>query len=385
MKKREKYLVFGSPLIGDEEIGEVVDCLKTGWLGTGPKVARFEKAMAEYKGVRHAVAVNSCTAALHLSCLTSGLRPGDEVITSSLTFCATVNAIIHSGATPVLADVDPLTQNLSPTDVEARITEKTKAILPVHFAGRPCDMDSLRRIALRHNLILIEDCAHAIETEYRGQKAGTFGKCAALSFYATKNLVTGEGGMLLTNDDEIAARAKMLALHGMSKDAWKRFSDDGYQHYDVVEIGFKYNMMDLQAAIGLHQLHRLESNWKRRQKIWEQYNQALTGLPLQLPPPLEAGTRHAFHLYTVLIDPSADINRDQFLTQLHHRQIGTGVHYRAIPEHPVYQKMFGWRPDDFPHARKIGLSTVSLPLSPKMTDEDMEDVIAAVIETLQNC
>ena len=383
MKPRENFLVFGAPSIQQEEIDEVVATLESGWLGTGPKTAQFETEMAQYKGRAHAVALNSCTAALHLALLVADIRPGDEVITTPLTFCATVNAIIHAGGTPVLADVDPVTMNIDPDRVQDCITHRTRAILPVHFAGRPCHMDALCRIAQEHNLTLIEDCAHAVETTYRGRHAGTFGDLAAFSFYVTKNLVTGEGGMLLTDDGKLAARIKTLALHGMSKDAWHRFSDAGYQHYQVTEAGFKYNMMDIQAALGLHQLRRLESNWKKRQKIWETYNTAFRHLPVTCPAPPEPDTRHGLHLYTLCVDQAAaGIHRDEFLTAMHQRNIGTGVHYLSIAEHPFYQDKFGWRPEDTPHATAIGRATVSLPLSPGLTETDVADVIESVHQVL---
>jgi dTDP-4-amino-4,6-dideoxygalactose transaminase len=237
VRSKENFLVFGAPAIEDAEIDEVVASLKSGWLGTGPKVAKFERDFAAYKGASHAIAVNSCTAALHLSLLAANLQPGDEVITTALTFCSTVNAIIHSGATPVLADVEPETMNIDPAQVEAKITSKSKAILPVHFAGRPCHMDALCTIAERYGLKVIEDCAHAIEAEYKGRKAGTFGDFGCFSFYVTKNVITGEGGMVLARREDDAASIKILALHGMSKDAWKRFSDEGYKHYYVVGCG----------------------------------------------------------------------------------------------------------------------------------------------------
>jgi dTDP-4-amino-4,6-dideoxygalactose transaminase len=323
---RNSYLVYGQPLIEEAEIEEVVRSLHAGWLGTGPKVARFEESIAEYKGVKHAVAVNSCTAGLHLSCLALGLQPGDEVIVPALTFCATVNAIIHAGATPVLVDVEPDTFNIDPDQVRRKITARTKAIMPVHFAGRACDMNALAKLAREHDLKIIEDCAHAIETEYRGKKAGVIGDCGVLSFYSTKNVVTGEGGMVLTNDSDVAARIKRLALHGMSQDAWNRFSDDGYKHYEVVEVGFKYNMMDLQAAIGMHQIKRVEICWQKRLRVWERYNEAFTGLPITVPAPLNTDSRHALHLYTILIDGKrAPLTRDKFIAALHRYNIGTGV------------------------------------------------------------
>jgi dTDP-4-amino-4,6-dideoxygalactose transaminase len=378
------FIVFGAPRIEQSEIEEVVRCLQSGWIGTGPRVAQFEREFATYKGVASAAAVSSCTAAMHLSVLAAGIGEGDEVITTPMTFCATVNAIIHAGATPVLADIDPGTMNIDPVQVEARITPRTKALLPVHFAGRPCNMEALADIAARHELKMIEDCAHAIETEYHGRKAGTFGDFGCFSFYATKNVTTGEGGMVLTRSEEDLARIKMLALHGMSKDAWKRFSDEGYKHYFVVETGFKYNMMDLQAALGIHQLRRVESNWQRRQQIWETYNEAFADLPLDLPAESDPETRHGYHLYTILIDEArAGISRDAFLEAMTACGVGVGVHYLSIPEHPVYQERFAWQPEDYPNAMRIGRQTVSLPLSAKLTEAEVTRVIEAVHSALR--
>jgi dTDP-4-amino-4,6-dideoxygalactose transaminase len=384
VRGKDRFLVFGAPAIGDAEIAEVVGSLKSGWLGTGPKVAQFEREFAAYRGAPHCVAVSSCTAALHLSMLAAGLESGDEVITTPLTFCATVNAIIHAGAKPVLADIDPTTMNIDPDEVEKKITPGTRAILPVHFAGRPCEMDRLLETSRRHDLHIIEDCAHAIETQYKGKNAGTFGDFGCFSFYVTKNVVTGEGGMVLARDEQHAAQVKVLALHGMTRDAWKRYSDEGYRHYDVVNAGFKYNMMDLQAAIGIHQLRRVEENWKRRCAIWERYDAELKGLPLGLPSRPEVGTRHAHHLYTVLIDgEKAGISRDRFIETMTAHNIGVGVHYRSIPEHPYYQQTFGWKPEQFPHAMRVGRETVSLPLSPGLSDADVGDVIEAVKRTIE--
>jgi len=383
IRPKDRFLVFGSPLIEQAEIDEVVACMKNGWLGTGPKVEQFETDFKAYKGASFAVAVNSCTAALHLAMLVADIGPGDEVITTPMTFCATVNAIIHPGATPVLADIDPVTMNIDPAMVEAKITPKTKAIVPVHFAGRACDMDRLCEIADRHNLKIIEDCAHAIETEYKGRKAGCFGDLGCFSFYVTKNVVTGEGGLILTANKDYAARAKTLALHGMSSDAWNRFSDKGYKHYLVTEAGFKYNMMDIQAAIGIHQLSRVERNWIRRNEIWDRYMEAFADMPVGLPADPEPETRHAYHLFTLMIDKEkAGINRDQFILAMNERNIGTGVHYLSIPDHPFYQKSFGWKPENYPQASRIGRQTISLPLSAKLTDKDVEDVIEAVLEII---
>jgi dTDP-4-amino-4,6-dideoxygalactose transaminase len=377
VRNRKDFLVFGAPQIGEEEIAGVVDSLRRRWIGTGPKVGAFEQAFAEYKGAPHAMAVNSCTAALHLSILSLGIGPGDEVITSPMTFCSTANAVLHAGATPVLADCDPLTFNLDPKQVERKITRRTKAILPVHFAGRPCEMDALMKLARTHRLRVIEDCAHAIETEYRGRKTGTFGDSGCFSFYATKNLTTAEGGMIITARKELANRVKRLALHGMSQDAWKRYSDSGYAHYDVVEPGFKYNMTDLQAAIGLPQLRRIEENWKRRRAVWTRYQQAFEDLAVDLPAEPLSHERHAYHLYTPLIRKGFKHSRDWILSALTAENIGVGVHYRALCDHPYYRRALGWKRRDYPAASDIGDRTISLPLSPALSDRDVEDVISA--------
>ena len=381
MNQVQPFLVFGAPQIGEAEIAEVEAVLRSGWLGTGPRVAQFERDFAAYKGLEatHAAAVNSCTAALHVSMVAAGLAPGAEVITTPLTFCATVNAIIHAGLTPVLADVDPITQCIDPDAIEAAITPRTQAILAVHFAGRPCDMDRIMAIADKHGLLVIEDCAHAIETEYKGRKAGTFGHFGCFSFYATKNVVTGEGGMILARDESHIARAKVLALHGMSKDAWHRFGDKGYKHYQVVECGFKYNMMDLQAALGIHQLARVESNWLLRREVWGQYQRELGSLSLGLPADAAVDTRHAHHLYTVMVEQErCSIARDEFIEGMNARRIGTGVHYLSVPEHPYYQERFGWRPEQWPNAMEIGRRTVSLPISAVLDGNDVGRVVAAV-------
>jgi dTDP-4-amino-4,6-dideoxygalactose transaminase len=383
VRAAEDFLVFGSPQICDEEKCEVLDSLETGWLGTGPKVAQFEREFCDYAQASHAVAVNSCTAALHLSLLAAGVGPGDEVITTALTFCATVNAVIHTGALPVLVDVDRVTFNLDIREVEAKLTSRTRAIVPVHFGGRPCDMDALVAVAERRGIVVIEDCAHAIETLYKGRHAGTFGTFGCFSFYVTKNVTTGEGGMILTPDERLADRLKILALHGMSKDAWHRFSDEGYKHYYVVECGYKYNMMDVQAALGIHQLRRVETNWEQRLAIWTRYESELGDLPLALPAPPQPGTRHAYHLYTVLVDAErTGVTRDQFITAMTGENIGVGVHYQSIPVHPYYRERFGWRPEDYPNSLRIGEQTVSLPLSPRLRERDVSDVIRAVRKVL---
>ncbi|HUF12929.1 MAG TPA: DegT/DnrJ/EryC1/StrS family aminotransferase [Longimicrobiales bacterium] len=391
----DEFLIFGSPQITDDEIGEVVDTLRSGWIGTGPRVARFEAAFRDYIGAQHAVALNSCTAALHVSMLVAGVQPGDEVITSPLTFVATANAIIHAGGVPRFVDVDRATQNLSPDAVrrfletECEVTDdgttnrrtgrRIRALLPVHFGGRPCEMDALEALAAEYRLILVEDAAHAIEAEYRGRKIGTIGDLTCFSFYVTKNLTTGEGGMVTTASEEFAGRIKTLSLHGLSHDAWKRYSDEGFRHYEVTVPGFKYNMMDLQAALGLHQLERLEGNWVRRDQIWRRYDEALRDLPLVLPAAPEPQTRHARHLYAVLVDGgSGGLGRQELQDRLHRAGIGTGIHYMAVHLHQYYREAFGHRRGDYPEAEFISDRTLSLPLSAKLTDRDVDRVIAGV-------
>ena len=381
--KREKYLVFGSPLIEESEINEVVDSMRNGWLGTGPKVARFQDNFAKYVGADYAVALNSCTAGLHLAMLVAGLNPGDEVITTPMTFCATVNTIIHAGATPVLVDCDRDTMLIDPQRIEDAITPRTRAIVPVHMAGRPCNMDAITDIAQRHNLIVIEDAAHAIETVYKGKKIGNISQLTCFSFYVTKNIITGEGGMVTTNNPDFADKIKMYGLHGMSRDAWKRFSDDGYKHYQVVFPGFKYNMMDIQAAIGIHQLDRIEAGLQRRNEIWDIYNKAFANLPVCLPAPDEPDTLHARHLYTLMIDEQeSGISRDAFMNTRPKMNIGTGVHYLGVHLHPYYIDRFGFKPEDYPNATWVSERTVSIPLSPSLTNEDIEYVIDAVTTVL---
>lgn len=380
VRGRDRFLVFGAPSIGEAEIAEVVETLRSGWIGTGPRVARFEADFATYTQSPHAVAVASCTAALHLAMLASGIGPGDEVVTTPLTFCATVNAVLHTGATPVLVDCDPATLCLDPARVEAALTPRTKAILPVHFAGRLCDMDALLGVARSRDLLVVEDCAHAIETrDAAGRHAGTLGDVGAFSFYVTKNVVTGEGGMLTSQRRDLADRLKVMALHGMSQDAWKRFSDEGYQHYEVVGAGFKYNMTDLQAALGIHQLARVEENLIRREEIWRRYDEAFADLALELPPPPDAGTRHGRHLYTLRVETGRCLlSRDRFLEALHAEGIGAGVHYRSLTEHGFYRDALALAPGACPAAEDAGRRIFSLPLSAGLDDADVDDVIEAV-------
>ena len=376
---RERYLVFGAPHLAQAERDEVLACMDSGWLGTGPRAARLEREFAAYVGAPVAVGVSSGTAALHLALLALDLPRGAEVITTAMTFCATANAIVHAGATPVFADCERATLNLDPDDVRRKITPRTRALLPVHFAGRPCDMTALGAIAREHGLAIVEDCAHAIESTIDGRHCGTFGDLGCFSFYVTKNLTTVEGGMVVARDPARADPIPVLALHGMSKDAWHRYGDDGFEHYEVVTPGFKYNLTDLAASIGIHQLARLEENWARRRALWDYYLDALADLPLVLPSPTPPNVRHACHLFTCLLDDRrATLTRDQVLAGLHALRIGTGVHYRAAHEHRYYRETYGARTGSLPNAEWVSARTFSIPLSAAVTDADAADVVRAL-------
>ena len=370
---------FSPPAVGGDEIAAVVAALESGWLTTGPRVKAFEAAFATYIGAPHAVALNSCTAALHLAILAAGIGPGDEVITTPLTFCATANTIIHAGATPVFADVDPVTMNIDPEAIAAAITPRTRAVLPVHFAGRPVDVPAIRTVAGAHGLTVIEDAAHAVEAVSTAGKVGTTADFTCFSFYATKNLTTGEGGMLTTASADHADYVRVAGLHGMSRDAWARYMPGAAGAYDVVMPGFKYNMMDLQAAIGMVQLRRLESNLARRAAIWARYEDAFADLPISLPAPPESGTRHARHLFTILVDQAVcGWTRDSFREALRARGVSTSVHFRALHLQPYYADRFGFERGWFPAAEFVSDRTVSLPLSPALPDADVDAVIDAV-------
>lgn len=376
---RNDFLVFGSPLIEEEDIQEVVDCLRSGWISTGPRVAKFEELVKEYMGSGYACAVSSCTAGLHLSLIVAGIGAGDEVITSPMTFGATANVIIHSGAKPVFVDVDRKTMNIDTSLIEEKITKKTKAIIPVHFAGRPCDMDAIIEIANKHGLLVISDAAHSFEAEYKGVKTGNIGDMNAFSFYVTKNLAMGEGGIVTTNKKEWAEKIQTYALHGLDKDAWQRYSSKTANQYRVVYPGFKYNLMDMQAALGIKQIKRLEKSLEIRNRIWALYDKAFSGLPVTIPAPIEDCIKHARHLYTLLIDiDQLSFDRDEFRQKLHNKNIGTGIHFIALHLHPYYVETFGYKRGDFPNAEYISDRTISLPFSAKLTEEDVNDVIVNV-------
>jgi dTDP-4-amino-4,6-dideoxygalactose transaminase len=375
---RDEFLVFGSPLIGEAEIAEVVDSLRSGWIGTGPKVHRFELMLQEYLGAEHVRCVSSCTAALVLAMRILEIGPGDEVLVPAMTFVATANAVEHTGARPVLIDCEPETGLIDLAAAEAAITERTKGIVPVHLWGRPLDMDALNRLRDRHGLVVVEDAAHAIGARWDGRPIGSFGNLTAYSFYVTKNITTIEGGALATNDPAVASRVEQLALHGLSLGAWQRFSDAGFKHYDATEPGFKFNMTDVQAALGLHQLPRLDEWVARRAELAVRYAELLSGLPLALPPEPTATMVHAWHLYPVQVLEDSALGRDELLDWLTRQKIGAGVHYRAVHLHPFYRDKYGLRPEDFPVATAISERVMSLPLSPKVSFADQDDVVSAL-------
>ena len=384
MTNSSDYIMFGLPHIEEDEIQEVVKTLRSGWLGTGPKTAEFEKQIADFVGAKHGLALNSCTAGLHLSLLACGVGPGHEVITTPLTFSATVNSIIHCGAIPVFVDVDRDTANIDPAKIEAAITAQTRAIMPVHMYGRPCDMDEILEIARRHNLYVIEDAAHALGAEYKGQRIGSLSDLTCFSFYVTKNITTGEGGMITTNNTPFAKKIKVSALHGLSKNAWQRYSHQGYHHYEVLLPGYKYNMTDVQASLGLHQMRRIEPNDRRRQELWDWYNESFKDLPVTTPAPIPPDIKHARHLYTLLVDEErSGLDRDAFRQKLHERGIGSGVHFLPVHFHKFYAERFGLARGDFPNTEYIGMRTVSLPLSTKLTDGEVSRIVLAVRDIIK--
>jgi dTDP-4-amino-4,6-dideoxygalactose transaminase len=374
---------FAPPDLGEAEIGEVCATLASGWLSTGPRVHRFEREFAAYVGAPHALALSSCTAGLHLALLASNIGPGDEAITTPLTFCATANVVVHTGAQPVFADIDPATWILDPLAAAAAITVRTRTIIPVHYAGRPAAMRAFESIARPHDIVLIEDAAHCVEGVDAGRKIGAIGDFTCFSFYATKNLTTGEGGMVTTANARAAERMRMLSNHGIDRDAWSRYAPGAQSDYAVRMAGFKYNMMDLQAAIGLHQLARLGGMHARRATISARYDAALADLPLTRPAPVSPLTVHAHHLYPVLVDPAiAGVTRDALQDALRTRGISTSVHFRALHLQPYYQERYGLRRGMFPNAERVSDQTLSLPLSSALSNADVDRVIEALHECL---
>ncbi len=369
---------FAPPVIGQAEIDEVVATLQSGWLSTGPRVKQFEQAFAAYTGAPHAVAVNSCTAALHLALLALDAGAGDEVVTTPMTFCATANVVIHTGATPVFADIDPVTWNLSPAAAAAAVTPRTRVILPVHFGGRPADVAAFRALADRHGAGLVEDAAHAVEAVSQGRKIGATADFTCFSFYATKNLTTGEGGMLTTTAEPWARFARTASQHGISRDGWARYKSTGSPHYEVLFPGFKYNMMDLQAAIGLHQLAGIQARLARRAAVWAIYDEGLADLPLTRPAPVPAGDVHARHLYSVLVTPDSGWSRDGLLTRLSDEGIAASLHFQALHLQPYYRERYGFKPGMFPEAERVSDQVMSLPLGGGTTDDEAWTVVAAL-------
>jgi dTDP-4-amino-4,6-dideoxygalactose transaminase len=382
---RDTFLPFARPSIGEEEIAEVADTLRSGWITTGPRVERFAAAFAEYVGGRYAVPVSSATAGLHVALLALGVGPGDEVVTTPMTFVATLNTIVHCGARPVLADIDAATLNVRVEEIERRLSPATKAILPVHYVGQPADLDPILELAAARNVAVLEDAAHAVGAEYKGRRIGSFPTTSVFSFHPNKNMTTGEGGMVVTEDEEVLEKASLLKFHGMDREAWKRFAKAGSPRYDVAAPGFKYNMMDIQAALGLHQLKRLDGFLAERERLAAAYDAALADTPgLLLPHRVSYPVRHAWHLYTPLVDiDRLTIDRDRFQEELKQRNIGTGLHYTAAHEFSYYASSFGWRPEDFPEAHYVSERIVSLPLFPGLTAEDQADVVEAVRDVLK--
>jgi len=371
----ETFLPFHRPWIGEEEIAEVVDTLRSGWLTLGPKTQRFEEKFAQYIGAKHAVAVASCTAALHLILESLGVGPGDEVITSPYTFASTVTSILYTGATPVLVDTLPEWPNVDPAQVARKVSARTKVILPVHFAGAPCDMTELARIAERAGATLADDAAHALPASHGGRRIGTLAKATAFSFYAGKNMTTGEGGMVTTDDGALADELRMRRLHGISRDAWKRYTAEGSWYYEVAMKGFKYNMTDINAALGLHQLDRLEDFQRRRTRIVALYDELLAGVPGVTRPRPPAGGETAWHLYVIRVDPSI---RGEMIEKLKADNIGTSVHFIPVHHHPFFQQQLGCRKEDYPNATRLYDGAISLPLFPAMGEEDVRGVVRSI-------
>jgi dTDP-4-amino-4,6-dideoxygalactose transaminase len=381
---REAFLPYNRPDILEDEISEVVDTLRSGWITTGPKTKEFEARFASYVRARNAIAVNSCTGALHVALAAAGVGPGDEVIVPTMTFCATANVVVHVGATPVIVDVEPDTLNVDPTAIERAITPRTRAIIPVHLYGHPCDMERILQIADTRQLLVVEDAAHAVGAEWNGTRIGSLGHATAFSFYATKNLTTAEGGMITTNDDEYAAAMRIWSLHGISHDAWKRYSSEGSWYYEMTVPGLKYNMTDMQSALGLHQLARLEGMTEQRSALAAQYADGLGDLAEIELPAHRRGIRHAWHLYPIRLRlEMLAIGRSQFIEELRAEGIGTSVHFIPLHRHPYYRDRFSLMPRDLPVADHAYERLVSLPLYTQMTEQDTDDVIEAVRRIVQ--
>lgn len=376
---RNEFLPVLRPNISREEVESVSETILTGWLTTGPKVQDFQEEISKYVGARYAVSTHSCTAALHLALLAFDVRDGDEVITTPYTFVSTSNVILYQRAKPVFVDIDPKTCNIDPEKIEEKISSKTKAIIPVHFAGQPCDMDRIMEIAEDHNLYVIEDAAHALGSKYKGKMIGSIGDVTCFSFYATKNITTGEGGMLTTELEEIAEKARRLCLHGMDKDAWKRYSSVGNWFYDITCLGFKYNMTDIQAAMGLVQLRKLEKFIRKKEKLARLYNKKLKAVPGIKTPFVKKDVRHSWHLYTIRVNEKEfGLSRNELIKALKAENIGTSVHFIPVHLFSYYRKTFGYKEGDFPVSERVFREILTLPLYASMTKEDVFDVVEAI-------
>ena len=380
---RAEFLLFSPPAVGEEEIIEIGHALRSGWISTGPRTKRFEAEFGARIDAPGALALNSCTAGLHTALIVLGIGPGDEVITTPMTFSASVNVIEHVGARPVLVDVEPDTLNIDPMAVEAALTPRTKAILAVHYSGHPAELCALRDLADTHGVALVEDAAHALPARYRGQWIGSGDNPASFSFYATKNLTTGEGGML-TGSPAFLERARVISLHGMSRHAWLRYNRGSSWYYEVEAPGFKYNMSDLQAAMGLAQLRKLDGFQRRRREVVAAYNEAFARVACLEIPVERRHVEHAWQLYVLRLKPEAlRIDRDRFIDELTVRNIGTSVHFIPIHLHPYYRNKYDYRPEDFPVAYGNFARMLSLPLHPGLTDRDVGDVVEAVLDIVR--
>ncbi len=378
-----EFLRFGNPNIGEEEINGVVETLKSGWLTMGPKCLKFEEEFRNYVGAKFALSVNSCTTALFLSEVAAGLKEGFEAVTTPMTFSATANTIVHSGAKPVFADIEKETFNISPREIEKKISKKTKAIVPVHFAGLPCEMDEIKKIAEDKKIMVIEDAAHAAGAEYKNKKIGSLSDASCFSFYATKNLAIGEGGIITTNNEELSKKISILRMHGMDKSAWDRYSKTGFKQYRIVEAGFKANMTDVQAAIGLPQLKKLDFHNSQRQKIAEKFEKELDidGIILQKR---KKDRKQVWHFFPILIDPKKlKVERSRIVDAIQAENIGVTVNYTALHLEPFYQKKFGFKRGDFPNAEFVSDNEISLPVYPKMTEENIEGICRAIRKVIE--
>ena len=383
IRSRENRIIFGAPLLGDAEAASVAECVRSGWIGLGERVGRFEQEFASYTNAPYAAAVSSCSAGLHLVLEALGVGPGDEVIAPSLTFCSTIHAILHVNATPVLVDSELASRNIAPDAIERALTPRTKALIAVHLCGRSCEMEAILAIARRHGLKVVEDCAHAIETTYRGRKAGLLGDAGCFSFYPTKSITTGDGGMVVSHHKALIERVKLLSYNGVATSAWTRFADD-VAGYEVLAAGYKYNMTDLEAALGLPQLPRLDERRAQRQILWQKYDNQLDGLPVELPSIGEPDSRHAYHLYAPLLQlEKLTVNRRRIVAAMEAEHIGVGIHYEPVHIQPFFTERFGRHDEALPNATFIGERTISLPLSAGMSEKDVEDVCAALARILR--